>query len=406
MPRTSRPPAYRLHKARNLAVVTLAGKDHYLGAYGSPESHEAYARLIADWHASGRRLPAAQAGPAQATSPPLPPQLTVNELILAFWEHAKKHYRHADGTPTRELDNYRDALRPLRKLFGRAQAVEFGPLRLRAVREEMLRADLCRKTINARVHRIRRVFRWAASEELVPESVPQALATVASLQRGRCDARESDGVRPVDWKDVEATLPHLPPQVAAMVEIMRYSNCRAEDAVIMRACDLTMKGEAWEYRPESHKNQWREENSPIHKRVVCLGPRCQEIVRPFLKADLQAYLFSPKESRAEYQTRRAAARKTKRTPSELRRKGKVKPRRAPGDRYTVNSFQQAIRKTCRKIGVPGWTVLQIRHSRATEVREQYGLEGAAAALGDSVEAAAIYAEKNRQLARRIALEIG
>src|SRR5262245_39518000 len=163
MPRTTRPPAYRLHKARNLAVVTLAGKDHYLGAYGSPESHEAYARLIADWHASGRRLPAAPAGPAQATSPPLPAQLTVNELILAFWEHAKKHYRHADGTPTREVGNYRDALRPLRKLFGRTQAVEFGPLRLRAVREEMLRADLCRKTINARVHRIRRVFRWAAS---------------------------------------------------------------------------------------------------------------------------------------------------------------------------------------------------------------------------------------------------
>src|SRR5262249_7687012 len=51
-------------------------------------------------------------------------------------------------TPTRELDNYRDALRPLRKLFGRTQASEFGPLRLRAVREEMLRADLCRKTIN------------------------------------------------------------------------------------------------------------------------------------------------------------------------------------------------------------------------------------------------------------------
>jgi hypothetical protein len=170
MPRTNRPPAYRLHKARNLAVVTLAGKDHYLGPYGSPESHEAYARLIADWHAGGRRLPAAQAGPAQPTSPPLPSQLTVNELILAFWEHAKKHYRHADGTPTRELDNYRDALRPLRKLFGRTQAVELGPLRLRAVREEMLRADLCRKTINARVHRILSCSRRRSHGQLIRPS--------------------------------------------------------------------------------------------------------------------------------------------------------------------------------------------------------------------------------------------
>src|SRR5262245_32059400 len=165
MPRTTRPPAYRLHKARNLAVVTLAGKDHYLGPYGSPESHEAYARLIADWHASGQRLPAAPAPSADR------PQLTVNEVILAFWEHAKRHYRHADRAPTRELDNYQDSLRPLRKLFGRTLASEFGPLRLRAVREEMVRADLCRQTINARIHRIRRVFRWAASQELVPASV-------------------------------------------------------------------------------------------------------------------------------------------------------------------------------------------------------------------------------------------
>jgi hypothetical protein len=51
-------------------------------------------------------------------------------------------------------------------------------------------------------------------------------------------------------------------------------------------------------------------------------------------------------------------------------------------------------------------VLQVRHARATEIREQYGIEGAAAALGDTVEAAQIYAENNRKLAERIAREIG
>jgi hypothetical protein len=34
MPRTSQPPAYRLQKSRNCAVVTIDGKDHYLGPYG------------------------------------------------------------------------------------------------------------------------------------------------------------------------------------------------------------------------------------------------------------------------------------------------------------------------------------------------------------------------------------
>jgi hypothetical protein len=49
----------------------------------------------------------------------------------------------------------------------------------------------------------------------------------------------------------------------------------------------------------------------------------------------------------------------------------------------------------------------VRHSRATEVREQYGVEGAQASLGNArVETAQIYAEKNQQLARKIAKEMG
>ena len=54
MPRTNRPPAYRLHKARNAAVVTITGKNHYLGPYGSPESYERYTQLLAEWRRNGR----------------------------------------------------------------------------------------------------------------------------------------------------------------------------------------------------------------------------------------------------------------------------------------------------------------------------------------------------------------
>jgi hypothetical protein len=47
-----RPPSYRFHKARKCAVVTIHGKNHYLGPKDSPESHEKYARLITLWHAN------------------------------------------------------------------------------------------------------------------------------------------------------------------------------------------------------------------------------------------------------------------------------------------------------------------------------------------------------------------
>src|SRR4051812_13654080 len=101
-------PSYRLHKPTGQAVVRIDGHDHYLGRHGTEASHQAYRRTIAEW------LALAAAPPATRPGQPHAPGLSVNELILAFvGRFAERHYRHPDGTPTGELDNYRDSLRPL-----------------------------------------------------------------------------------------------------------------------------------------------------------------------------------------------------------------------------------------------------------------------------------------------------
>ncbi|WP_146563706.1 hypothetical protein [Posidoniimonas corsicana] len=41
-----RPPKYRLHKSTGQAVVSIGGKVHQLGPYGSGESHERYEELM------------------------------------------------------------------------------------------------------------------------------------------------------------------------------------------------------------------------------------------------------------------------------------------------------------------------------------------------------------------------
>jgi hypothetical protein len=166
-------PAYTHHKPRDCARVRIDGKPYYLpGRYGSAESRAAYDRLIAE-HMTARALGGPQAPRGVA--------VTVAEMLLRYREHALKHYRGPDGRPTDEVKNLGDALSPVRVLYGDTPAAEFGPLALEAVRSEMIRVGLARTTINARVHRIRRAFRWAVARELVPPSVVAALDAVAAL---------------------------------------------------------------------------------------------------------------------------------------------------------------------------------------------------------------------------------
>src|SRR5947209_8625110 len=129
-------PSYRLHKQSGQAVVTLTDglggrRDVLLGKYGTAESRQQYARVLAEWEANGRRLqPAAEQ--VQGVS--------VNELLLAFWQHAERHDRREDGTPTNELSEFRASLKPLKELYGAQPAADFGPLKLKAVRQKMIEA--------------------------------------------------------------------------------------------------------------------------------------------------------------------------------------------------------------------------------------------------------------------------
>jgi integrase len=393
--RSPRLPKYRHYRPKNLGVVRIDGRDFYLGAFNSPESWEKYRRLVAEWLTAGRVDPPSGAAPAADAGP------SVGDVILAFWRHAERYYRTPDGQLSGELGNVRDALRPLRKLYGTTPARSFGPLALRAVRDEMVRAGLARTTVNAWVNRVRRVFRWAASVELVPASVAEALATVEGLRAGRTEARETEGVGPAPMEHVEAALPFMPRPVAAMVRLQLWTGCRPGEAVVMRGCDLTPGEPVWEYRPARHKNAWRGRG-----RVITLGPRAQELVREFLKPDLNAYLFAPADAVAESAARRRAARRSKPTPRQLARRAAA-PGSGHARRYTVDAYGHAVRRACRAAGVPVWSPGQLRHTAATAIRSRYGLETAQVVLGHArADVTQIYAERDLAKVRGVMAEIG
>jgi integrase len=428
MSRRTHIPSYRLHKQSGQAVVTLPDglggrRDVLLGKYGTAESRAEYTRILAEWEVAGRSLP-----PVAAVS-----DLSVNEVIVQFWKHAADHYRRPDGTPTNEIADFKASLRPLREMYGHTPARAFGPLALKAVRQRMIDAGWCRGVVNQRIGRVRRVFRWAVEQELVPPSVLQGLAAVRGLQRGRSSARETEPIKPVPQAFVDATLPHLRPQVAAMVRLQLLTGMRPGEVVIMRGLDIDMTGKVWLYRPGSdqgphgaHKTAWRG-----HTRIVPLGPRAQEVLRPWLRLNVTEYLFQPREAEAARDAERARSRKTKRAPSQLRRRPKRNPKRAPGERYSVTSYDRAVARavlvankanacatckllkpderceTCRAVAIPHWHPNQLRHSKATEIRREAGLDAARAVLGHrSPTITEVYAEIDLGKAAEIMERIG
>lgn len=349
--------------------------------------------MIAEWEASSRSL----TRPASEGTT----DLTVNELLVRFWVHAERHYKHPDDTATTELTGYRYALRPLRELYGYSRAAEFGPLALKAVRQKMIDADLCRGVTNQHVGRIKRVFKWATAEELVPPHVFQALQAVTGLQKGRSAARETEPVTPVPDAHVDAVLPFVLPPVRAMIELQRVTGMRPGEVCAMRPSDIDTTGQVWLYRPATHKTAHRGKS-----RVVALGPRALEIIKPFLTLKLDSALFSPARALAERRAQRRAARKTPVQPSQAYRR-KANPKRAPGERYTAHSCNRTIACACERAGVPTWSPNRIRHNYATDIRRRYGLEAAQVLLGHSkADVTQVYAERDLSLAERVAAEVG
>ncbi len=389
-------PSYRCYKPKNLGLVVIGGKQHYLGRYGSPESVAEYNRLIQEW-LSQEAQSAPVPGPAEANP-------TVSELILAFWTRfATQHYRRADGSPTGELQNYRDSLRPLRKLYGHTTARDFGPLALKAVRQSMIDSGLARSTINQRIGRIVRMFKWAVENEMLPPAVHQALAAVRGLQKNRTAARETAPVRPAVEADVQAIRPHVARQVWAMIELQLLTGMRPGEVCKLRTGDLETSGTVWVYQPAGHKTEHHG-----FERWIYLGPQAQAVLKPWLRADPETYVFSPREAVEE---RREQQRRQREAGGQGRRKTRSgaprAPGRPPGACYTPRTYYHAVQYGCDRAGVPAWHPNQLRHNAATRLRREFGIEVARVILGHGrLETTEIYAEADRDRAMEVMRQVG
>ena len=409
-------PKYRKHRASGQAVCTICGKDYYLGPHGTNASKIEYDRLIAEWLANNRQSLGNDG------------EITVSELIVHFWHDAKKLYVK-NGQPTGEQSALKLALKPVKELYGKQPAIDFGPLALEAVRNRMVSNGWSRGNINRSIDRVRRLFRWGVRKQLIPPSVIQGLEALPGLRRGQSEARETAPILPVEDGVVEATLKEFPSVVADMVRLQRLTGCRPAEVCMMRPCDIERSGEVWQYQPESHKTEHHG-----RERVIFLGPNAQDVLLRYLARDTKTYCFRPCDSEEK---RRATATSKRKTPAScgnsVGTNRKHSPLQKVSEQYDTHAYRRAIHRACDKAfphpelgsvmrasfteeqrntlkqwqSEHRWSPNRLRHTAATEIRRQFGLEAAQVILGHSqANVTQVYAERDLAKGLEVARQIG
>ena len=380
---------------------------------------------MAEWLAAGRQLPAD------------PDTITIKELIARFWIHAEQYYRTVTDGRVKELEQFRLALRPLKELYADTRATDFGPRALKALRQRMVAKGWSRPYVNKQINRIRHMYKWAVSDELVPGSVLHALKAVPGLRRGRSDAAEPKPVKPVPIEMVEAIQPFVSRQVWAMIQLQLCTAARPGEICKMRPCDIDRNGSIWVYTLKQHKTAWHG-----HSRKIWIGPRGQQILTPFLLREPGSYCFSPTEAEADRLRLRSEQRVTSLSCGNVPGSNvKIAPQSSAGERYTTGSYRRAIARGCdwafplakllakpedetkvqwqkrltekQKAELKAWQKAhrwhphQLRHNAATNLRKEFGLEAARIILGHrSAAITEVYAELDQQKAIEVMLKIG
>lgn len=400
--KTGEMPTVSIHTASQNARVRISGKTHWLGkCSGGKVSKEQLARAARLWQehllgemtqqaAAAAAPPAPPAAPAAAAPEAEPAGISLAALGLKYLDFANSYYRTADGGTTSSVDGIRMALKAL-FAFSDLPAASFGPKSLKQVQEMLVLEGRPRVTVNRTVKTIRRLFKWAASEELVPAAAWHGLSTVSALQKGRTDAPEVAKVDEVPDAVVEATLPHLSRIVGTMAQVQRLTGARPGEVCLMRPADIDRSGEVWVYTPEHHKLDWRDDDEP---RRLAIGPECQKLLVPYLLRHPKAYCFSPAEAVKEHNACRREERKTKLWPSHVKRQRKGSGGRKARERYDSVSYRRAIHRACKAAGIDQWSPNQLRHLRAGEIKERLGIEVAGAVLGHRhLKTTEIYADR-------------
>lgn len=256
-------------------------------------------------------------------------------MCLAFLIHANQHYQK-NGKVTDEVPCFKSAIRKLVNLYGSTPAEEFGPLALKAVRQHMIETGWTRRFINQSCSRIRRVFRYGVENELVDSSTLERLRAVSPLLSGRTTAKDNEPRHAVPPEHVEQVKAIVPQRTRDLIDLQLLTGARPGELMMLTGAMIDQTGDIWIAKLADHKTQHHGK-----ERALVFGPKAQVILSRYLVDDPQMPLFT----------------------------------------FTRKWYGMAVGFACEKLGIPRFTPHWLRHSAASDIRDEHGLDGAQVILG-------------------------
>jgi integrase len=411
-------PTLRVHKQSQRCYGTFSGETVWFGLRSDPGTQARFDAYLAEWLVRGRK-------PADTRNQN---DLTVRSMVGRYLLHLEDEHDavwHANNDA-----RFKYALDALVRLHGSTKAADYGPLKLKALREHIASAKrkdgqpkLAVVTVNERVLIIRNAFQWAASEELVPPVVIEGLRAVRQLRKSKPGVRAPRVVEPVDRASVDATLPHLSGPIAALVELMWHTGARPSELFGLCPADIDRSEKVWEAELTEHKTARKGK-----RRTLMFGPAAQRVIEPFLLRPANRALFRPAEAMEELRRELRANRKTppwKSHEERYARERAERPDRVFNETYNADSFRKAVQRGVQaenakrrrrnkkhedREPIPMlamWHPYRLRHAAATRIRREHGIEAARVLLGhSSATMTEVYAEADMLAAAKVVEQAG
>jgi len=196
----------------------------------SPDSLRRYGELLASVSQRASAVPAGD-------KPHKAAHTTVGALCLKFATEELPRYSDA------EQRCQKVAIRILRELFGETPAADFGPLRLRTVRQAMVDKGWSRWFTNKEVKRLRHIFIWGVSWEVVPQTVADSLKSVGSLVAGESDAPDTRPRHAVPDEQLRAVRDVLCQRHRDVFDLLLLTGARPGELIGLTTGDIDRAGE-------------------------------------------------------------------------------------------------------------------------------------------------------------------